>query len=69
MQTGETLILAFIDLKAGFDTIQRHVMKKCLKQREDPKNLIQIINSKYNEVRARIQLNGERSNTQLCVSY
>lgn len=65
MATGEEMILAFIDLQAAFDTVQRSVIKECLNKLEVPAKLINLTNSVYKNAKARIQVNGTRSNDLL----
>lgn len=61
LQSGEETILAFIDLRAAFDSIEREVVWNCLEEINIPKSLIQIIRSTYNRVKGKVQIAGTRS--------
>lgn len=61
MGEGGELFLTFIDLKAAFDTVDRGEIWKTLQELEVSKELIEVIRSVYETVRARIQIAGQRS--------
>lgn len=59
VQTGEHLIVPFIDLKAAFDTVQQQTIDS--KLLEIPDYTISVVDNIYGKVKARVQLNGEKS--------
>lgn len=55
--------LAFIGLKVAFDTIHRSILETCLILLLVPNKIIQVIHLMYKDVRARVQVEREESDT------
>lgn len=61
MENGEEWYLAFIDLRAAFDTIDRTQIWDSLRELQVNSKLIRVIQSIYRRVTARVQVRGQRS--------
>lgn len=61
IENGEQLYLAFIDLRAAFDMVQRKSIWRCLQQLQVNRKLITVIKSIYTNVKGKVQIGGLRS--------
>ena len=60
---GKTLYLAFIDLKKAFDRVPREVIWWSMRKLKIDEWLVRIVKSMYKEVRSRVRVGDEYSNS------
>ena len=61
LSRNEEAYVAFLDLQAAFDTIQREEIWKALQKLGVTKNLIEEIQSVYERVKGRVRIRGGQS--------
>lgn len=59
--TGEKLFGISIDLRAAFDTIERHTIINCLEKSSTSNKLINIVKWVYRDLKDKIQMSGKVS--------
>lgn len=61
-EQGKELCIAFVDLKAAFDTVPRDKLWSCLKDYKISSKLLKAVKTVYKRVRGEVRIDGKSSN-------